>query len=356
MIAGSEFSRKLKKRLVDERIPLENAASDQLRAGIVLAGRGHAPENLFLKNYPNAVALSELNLHDEPGVVKYALWGMAELEIDHSQLRIPVDEIDDCEEQIRKWIFRLIFASDAGLETNLDLVSHIRKDDSEKVREEGAIGLRQNYVEEAVCGIMQWFSGESHEPTRNALIDHFCYNIIRDPRYADLIEQLYTEDQRRGVVRERVEAGVQGTDYYRKFRAIEMREEASAFLPPFEPEGLFGVKKIEQNFNQSTIGGVAGTGGVSVGSQNIDQSGIKADELTKLIGEIIAFAEKLDDPQRSQEGRQLAAKLQKNPSKNIFERAIEWVKLGASGAKAGSELYNAGNGLVEDLSGLAAFM
>ena len=282
-----------------------------LRAGIVLAGRGHAPENLFLKNYPNAVALSELNLHDEPGVVKYALWGMAELEIDHSQLRIPVDEIDDCEEQIRKWIFRLIFASDAGLETNLDLVSHIRKDDSEK-REESAIGLRQNYVEEAVCGIMQWFSGESHEPTRNALIDHFCYNIIRDPRYADLIEQLYTEDQRRGVVRERVEAGVQGTDYYRKFRAIEMREEASAFLPPFEPEGLFGVKKIEQNFNQSTIGGVAGTGGVSVGSQNIDQSGIKADELTKLIGEIIAFAEKLDDP-RALSGRSSACR--KTPEK-----------------------------------------
>lgn len=357
LIAGSEFSKKLRKRLVDEKIPLENAGSDELRAGIVLTGRGKAPENLFLRNHPNAVALSELNLHDEPGVVKYALWGMAELEMDHRELKIPVEEIDECEEQIRKWIYRLIFANVEGLSSNIDLISHITRDDSVKVREEGAIGLRRNFVQEAVPHVLKWYAGEANEQVRNALIDHFARNIEKDFRYAEIAERLYAEDQRRGVMRERIEAGVQGTDYYGKLRAIEMREEAATFLPPFSPEGVFGVHKIEQNFDHSVIGGVSATGDVSVGGQAVtQQSGVTADALTKIVEQILAFSRELDDPALTKEGNDLAEELSRKPSKNIVQRAIEWANTAAKGAKAGSALYHAGGALIEDLSGLAGQM
>jgi hypothetical protein len=352
LIAGSEFSTKLKKRLIDERIPLENAASDQLRAGIVLTGRGKAPENLFLAKHPNAVALSELNLHDEPGVVKYALWGMAELEIDHKQLKIPIDEIDTCEEQIRKWVYRLIFASPAGLENNLDLISHVARDDSAIVRLEGAIGLRRNFSEAAVEDIVRWFVREGHEQTKNAIIDHFCFNISRSESYSEIVGRMYSEDQRRGVIRERIEAGVQGTDYYGKFRSIEIREEASSFLPPFEAEGVFGMKKIEQNFNQSTIGAVTGEGAIAVGGVTVNQVGISPDALLDIVKNLLEFAHRVDDPTVSEQGVKIADELKAKPSKGIVERAIGWLNLATSGAKAGSELYNAGSGLIEDLSSL----
>lgn len=353
LIAGSEFSRKLRKRLVDERIPLENAASDELRAGIVLTGRGKAPENLFLRNHPNAVALSELNLHDEPGVVKYALWGMAELEIDHRQLKIPVEEIDDCEEQIRKWIYRLIFANSDGLASNIDLISHISRDESPKVREEGAIGLRRNFVQEAVPHILKWYAGEQSEQIRNVLIDHFSLHIEKDHRYAEISERLYASDQRRGTMRERIEAGVQGTDYYAKFRTIEMREEAASFLPPFDPKGVFGVPKIEQNFNRAVIGGVSATGDVSVSGHTMYQTGVSDEVLTKIVEQILAASKDISDPALAKQGSELAEELKTRPTKGIVQRAIEWVNIAASGAKAGSALYDAGGSLIEDLNSIA---
>lgn len=80
LIAGSEYSLLLRKRLVEERIPLDHATVEELRAAIVLTGRGKAPEYLFLERHPNEIAISELNRHDDPTVAKYSLWGMAENE------------------------------------------------------------------------------------------------------------------------------------------------------------------------------------------------------------------------------------------------------------------------------------
>ncbi len=62
LIAGAEHSRSLAKRLVDEKIPLDHATPDELRAAIVLTGKGLCSQNLFFSSHSNSVALSELNL------------------------------------------------------------------------------------------------------------------------------------------------------------------------------------------------------------------------------------------------------------------------------------------------------
>ena len=154
LIAGAEYSVLLRKRLMSERIPLTHASVEELRAAIVLTGRGKAPEYLFLERHPNEIALSELNKHDDPSVAKYSLWGMAELKMGFSFLKIDMSEYDACEGQVRKWILRLLFSDERALSQNIDLIWHGAQDEDVEVREEAAIGLRNCYVEGACSDIV----------------------------------------------------------------------------------------------------------------------------------------------------------------------------------------------------------
>lgn len=354
LIAGSEYSVLLRKRLVDERIPLDMASAEELRAAIVLTGRGKAPEYLFLENHSNKIAISELNLHDDPTVVKYSLWGMAELKLGFSFLKISLAEYDACPPQVRKWILRLLFSDERALSQNLDLIWHGAQDDDVEVREEAAIGLRNCYVEGASADILRWYQGEKVEGVQHALLDHFANFAIRNSKYEAIVRTIYEREPFRSPLRGRIEACVAGTELYRQLRVIELKEETvGLFSNDNDMEGIL-VPKIEQNFPNAQIGAVTGQGDNKIGSQTFNQ-GVSPEMLVQISDLIVRVAAMAGDEAQRREGEQIALEMKDAPKKGLVERAIGWTKTIASGASASAELVNASGELMhrlEDMSGL----
>jgi hypothetical protein len=355
LIAGSEYSSALRKRLVDEKIPMDNASAEELRAAIVLTGRGKAPEHLFLARHANDIALSELNLHDDPSVVKYSLWGLAERRMGFAFLKINLYQYDDCEPQVRKWILRLLFSDPRAFEQNLDLISHCAKDEDVDVREEAAIGLRTCYVEEASQKILVWYRGETSEPVKLAIIDHFAKFSDRNQTYEKIVREIYEREHWRSDLRGRIEASVGGTELYKKLRVIELKEEAvGLFSNDNDMEGVF-MPKIEQNFPNAQIGAVSGTGAISVENQTFNHGADPA-LVAKLCAELVRVASMVPDQELRRQGEALSIELKKEPSKGLVEKAIGWTKTVASASSAGAQLIHAGGDLVTQLDSLAGIM
>lgn len=353
LIAGSEYSALLEKRLVEERVPLDDATPEELRAAIVLTGRGRAPEHIFFARFKNDVALSELNQHDEPTVVKYSLWAMAERNLGFGYLKINLAEYDSCPAQVRKWILRLLFSDEVALSQNLDLIWHGAQDGAVEVREEAAIGLRQCYVEAAVSDIIRWYNNEPADLVKVCLIDHMASFAFREARYEELVTRIYGGEQYRSELRGRIEACVAGTEIFKKLRTVELKEEVvNLFTNDNDMDGVL-MPKIEQNFPNANIGGVTGTGNVNVGGQIIDQSGVSGAQLAQVIEKLMAFANQLPDETAAAEGKQLAVDLKAKPSKSSFQKLIGWTKTATSGLHAGSGLITAGGELVHDLDSLS---
>lgn len=356
LIAGSEYSAILQKRLVEEKIPLDHATDEELRAAIVLTGRGKAPNNLFFAEYSNEIALSELNQHDDPSVVKYSLWGLAERQLGFGYLKIDLADYDNCPPQVRKWMLRLLFSDENALSQNLDLIWHGAQDGAVEVREEAAIGLRRCYVEAAVTEIIRWYNNENEPLVLAALIEHMASFAVQDARYESLVTEIYSREVSRSELRGRIEACVVGTEMYRKFRSIELRDEVTTLFSNDNEIGAGLVPKIEQNFTNSNVTGVTGSGDVKIESASMQQNSIDPELVKDLVGKVIQFAAKIQDQGLANEGKELASELQEKPTKGVVEKLIGWVGLVSKGAKAGSDLITAGNELYEDLNGLAGNM
>ena len=355
LIAAAEYSRPLAKRLVNERIPLDHATSDELRAAIVLTGRGKAPENLFSAHHTNAVALSELNLHDEPGVTKYSLWALAELGLGFSSLKINISQYDSCDPQVRKWILRLLFSDELALSRNIDLIWHGAKDDAVEVREEAAIGLSECYVKGAAKEIMRWYVNEPEPLVREALIDHFALYSHRDERYAGLIVEEYQRSQVRSEVRDRIEARVRGTDLYGQLKMLELKQQTFALMA--NNNGFMGwpMTKNEINIHNSQVG-LASTSGVATANQVTFNAGASAEALPTLLSQFLSYLNSVDNPEFKRQGEEIAQQIAQEPKKSLLERAVNLVKLASSGAQAGSDLATSGGELIEGFTGMMGLL
>lgn len=353
LIAGSEYSVLLRKRLIDERIPLDNASAEELRAAIVLTGRGKAPEYLFLERHPNQIAISELNLHDDPAVVKYSLWGMAELKMGFSFLKIDLCEYDACEPQVRKWILRLLFSDERALAQNIDLIWHGAQDEDVNVREEAAIGLRNCYVEGACADILRWYRTEEVEAVSHALLDHFANFAVRNSIYAGIVKEVYAAQRFRSELRGRIEAAVAGTEIYRQLRVIELKEESVSLFSNDNDLGGILMPKIEQHFPNAQIGAVTAEGSVSINSQNFVQ-GPSAEMIDGICALIVKVAGLTASESTRREGEEIALELKRAPSKGLVERALGWVKAASAGASASAELIHAGGDLISQLDSVSS--
>lgn len=355
LIAGSEYSGELRKRLVAERIPLNHATPEELRAAIVLAGRGKAPEFLFERSHENCAAIPNLNLHDEPSVIKYSLWYMAETNIEFSHLKIKLEDFDACDPQVRKWILRLLFSNESVLSQNIDLISHASKDDEVDVREEAAIGLRNSYADSAAKEVIRWFTNERVDSVRHAIIDHFAKFSHRNERYEALIREIYRAETFRSPLRGRIEAAVAGTDLFRQLRVHEIKEESfDLFSNDNDIEGFF-MPKVVQNFPNAQIGAVTGKGPINIDNQTV-QGGMSPDMVAALIKQFVAVTELVRDVESRKEGERLLDELKAQPKEGFFKRAIGWTQTITSGANAGSELVKAGTELMTTLEGIGGIV
>ncbi|NJC34644.1 hypothetical protein GGR88_002158 [Sphingomonas jejuensis] len=345
LIAGAEHSHQLRRRLIKERIPLERADVDELRAAIVLTGRQKAPPHIFLPNHSNELALGELTLHDSDPVKKYAIWAQAERRLGFSALRIPISDYDSSAPQVRKWILRLLFSDPDGLSKNIDLIKHAQLDDNEDVRQEAAIQLRSNYVLDGSPYLQDWLASETHEPTKLALLDHITAFAYRDPSYLAICLSFYREAPLKSVLRTRLEAAASGTSVFKRLRAIELEEEsASLFSNDNEWEGR-SVTNLTQNF-YAPVGSATGTGAISADTISAI-SNVNNVQLQSALLSASSLLEKLKDEDIRAEGKVAIESVAKAPSRLGIGRVIDWLGKIKNGMDTTSGLISSADGLIE---------
>jgi hypothetical protein len=354
LIAASEHSLEHRKRLVTERIPLDGGSAAELRSAIVLAGKAQAPPNLFLANHSNDIALSELNRHEHPSVVKYSIWALAELRLGFGSLKLDISNFDASPPEVRKWIIRLLFSDEIALRQNIDLIRHTEMDVSEEVREEAALELRNTYLEEACEPILHWFHNEMHVLTRMALLDHIATYSERNIQYAHIVKSMYNDAAMKSPMRTRIEACVVKTSMYAKLRTIEMAEESSSL---FANDNDYGANRmiINQTFNNSTIGAVSGTGDVNIQTQDLI-SGIGDEMLKSIFEKILTFIQEQPEGDFKKQGSELLKEAAAAPSKPLLNRIVDWLRLAKDGITAGSALAATADGLVHQLNDYAGLM
>jgi hypothetical protein len=354
LIAASRFSLNQKQRLVQTRIPLDSASPEELRAAIVLTGTGKSPEHLFHAKHTNALALSELNLHDVPSVSKYSIWALAELKLGYSSLLLPVSSLESSPAEVRKWFLRLLFSDPYALRRHFELVRYAQTDKSTEVREEAAMELRNIYVDGLAPPVRDWFFNEIHEEARFALLEHMAAQSSFNESYRAITTEFYKTALLKSDTRNRIEAAAAGTPLFSELRKIALVEESRSLFSN-DNEFSLGAKSlttINQHFHNSQIGAVSASGSISaetIAAVQKIEDGDQRETLLKclsLIGQISA-------PEVKQEGEKLVGALAEAPSQPRWQQLLGYLKGAREGMDAASGLAEGMDGLIGNVQDLA---
>jgi hypothetical protein len=356
LIAAAQFSDAERTRLVETKIPIDTASTPELKAGLVLTGTGKAPENLFFASHKNKVALEQLNLHPVPSVSKYSIWALAKLRFGFDSLRIPLSEFDSSVPEVRKWVLRLLFSDSRHLSKNLEMVERASRDDSEEVRHESAIELRNIFVSGLDHYILAWFFLEPYAPARDALMEHMAANSEKAPDYWEVVTTIYEREPFGSQQRTRLEAASAGTTLYGALRRIAIKGELPRLLPD---ERIFGggpVTNIKNTFGEgSNFGALSFGGDVNTATINAINS-VQHEPTKQVLQAVLAFINVADlNPGQKAEGAQLVREAAGEPTKTRMQKLIGYLKTIGGGAQAAGSAVAGVDGLIDKVQSLPMF-
>lgn len=351
LIAAAQFSPLQKRRLIATRVPLETSDPAELRAAIILAGTDKGPEHLFDQKFPNAISLSQLNLHDVSSVSKYSIWALAQLNLGFSALQLPLSDFESSPPEVRKWILRLLFSDPSSLAKHLDMVSVAQRDPSREVREESAIELRDIFVLGLDKYVSDWLFKEDHHEAHKSLLDHMAAQSDKSARYPPIVTEFYRKSPPKSDSRIRIEAAAAGTSLYRDLRKIDYEDESGfLFHNDNDSDGRLGMVTINQDFSGSHIGAVTASGGISANTiAAVAQADAPAKEiLEKALGLIAG----LDQSPRT-EGERLIQEVASRPSKSGWEKLVSFLKGTKETVVALGGTVEGVDGMIDSISDLA---
>jgi len=343
-------------RLVASRIPIDNATTPELKAGLVLTGTGKAPEHLFFASHKNKTALEQLNLHPIASVSKYSIWALAKLKLGFDSLKIPLSEFDSSPPEVRKWVLRLLFSDHSNLSKNLEMVQRASRDDSDEVRHESAIELRDSFVVGLSAYVMEWFFAEPYLPARDALLEHMAANAERSPDYWELITTLYEREPFGSQQRTRLEAASAGTSLYGALRRLAVKGEIPRLLPDDRILGAGPMTTINNNFGQgSSFGAVAFGGSVHVATANAISS-VQHEPTRDVLQSVLSFINSADlNPGQKAEGETLVREAAAEPTKSTMQKLVGYLTALGGGAQAATGAVQGVDGLIEAVQQLPMF-
>ena len=354
LIAAAQYSQEMRQLLVDEKIPIENASAEELKAGLILTGTSKAPEHLFFANHKNRVALEELNLHPVPSVSKYSIWALAKLKLGFDSLKIPKSEFESSPPEVRKWVLRLLFSDERNLGKNLDMVQRAGRDESEEVRHESAIELRGSFVSDMCPYVKDWYLNESYVPAHDALIEHMAAQAFKSDEYLELVTETYERDSFASQRRTRLEAAAAGTSTYAELRRISAKQENATLFTGSQFTGGETVTNITNNFGTGNNYAALAIGGSSVSAETISAIGsVRNPSAKEVLEAVLTFINGADlNPGQMAEGEALVREVASDPSKTKFQKLIGYVKSLGAGASAASTLVGGVDGLVDKIQAI----
>ena len=344
LISAAQFSPVQKRVLIDTRIPLEKASGEELRAGIILAGTGEAPEHLFDERHPNAIALSELNRHHISSVRKYSLWGISELDLGFSSVQISRGEIENQPDEVKKWIYRTLVRDAHHFPKNIDLFQQATREKSSDVRLEIAIELKEIYIPDVEKIVQNWIQREPDDDVRFALLEHMATHSEKSSGYKNMVVAVYQSEPSKSDIRARLEAAAAGTATYSELVRIS-----------YSDEGLFKMEETKNVTNEINIygGQVGSVSGSGAAHSDVIQviNGIDSEALREVMSQFLVLIQKLDDKKQA-EGQALIKEMSEKPSDSVGKKIVKFLK----GVKVSSQsvegIVQAADGIAGTISGM----
>jgi hypothetical protein len=343
LIAASQYSLTQKRVLVETLIPLETADDASLRSAIVLTGMQKAPEHLFDRRYPNAIALSQLNLHDVPAVSKYSIWAITKLRHGYSSLLLPEDRIESSPAEIRKWVFRLLISDPAWMARKLDLFESIPSDPSVEVREEAAIQLRDSFIHGLDRIASKWFFREEHEETRALLLDHMAAQSYRSAVYAPIVVEMYKRAPPHSNQRIRMEAAAAKTPLFSELRRVALVEEGG-FLFSNDNDFRGGGTVTNINVHGGNIGAITGSGDIT-GETIAAISTVENADTKEILAQVFEIVSAIQEPGARAEAQTAVQEAAKKPNRGAWKKILNVLQ----GVKTGTLAVNSTAANVDQL-------
>lgn len=336
LIAASQHSVVQKAELVRTMVPLETSDAANLRAAIVMAGLRKAPEHLFDRRHPNAIALSQLNKHDVASVSKYSIWGISQLKLGFSSLLLPESDIESSPPEVRKWVYRLLISDPPAMAKRLDMLGSIQRDPSPEVREESAIELRDNFAPGLERYVSDWFFKEEHRQARLLLLDHMAAQSTFAERYEEIVVEFYKRASPKSDERIRLEAAAAGTQLYAKLRKIDIEEEKGVLFAmndnDSEKKTAGDVYNVTQHIQANQIGAVSG--GPITGETIAAVAHVENGDTKDILTAVLAIIEKIEDAAVRKEAEKAVKEVAESPSPSKWRKVLGLLKGVQTGAIA----------------------
>jgi hypothetical protein len=134
--------------------------------------------------------ISQLNTFSDSNVSEYSIWALFhDKQGSLANLKIPPAGFRKQPENIRRWIYRLLFKEEKNININYDLVKELLKDeDSTNAKEGFLIGLGQYYPNPEIKKIlMGQFDVEKNPLLRIQFLRHFFKFKKKDEDYRELL-------------------------------------------------------------------------------------------------------------------------------------------------------------------------
>jgi hypothetical protein len=328
LIAASQYSFAQKRLLVETLVPLETADDASLRSAIVLTGTKKAPEHLFDRRHPNAIALSELNLHNNPSVSKYSIWALAQLEHGYSSLLLPEDRIEASAPEIRKWVYRLLISDPDWLRRKLDMIEALPNDSSAEVREEAAIELRDAFTPGLDKIVSKWLFREEHLETKALLLDHMTAQSDRSAMYVTIVMEMYKHAAPQSNERLRMEAAAAKTPLFSQLRRTAIVEEGGMLFA--NDNELFGGNVVNINVHGGQVGAVTASGNIT-GETIAAIAQVQNADTKEILTRVFELIGNVQDPKRKIEAEVAIKEVAAKPSKSAWRKVLDVLQ----GIKAG---------------------
>ena len=249
----------------------------------LLAGYGRAPENLMHPRIDNGELLGELNHYPQNEVAEYSVWALWRApEFSRAQLKIPLHELLSKEENVRRWIYRLLTLDADFLEANADLFQQLTADKEVRAREGLALGIRDITVQGLRFHVMQWLNREQEPGIQELLLEHLATSPTMDKDLNDFLYRSYVQAAAGGGLRRRLRSAVSGRhqSLFQAFSVWDAKQKLDMENPGlFDSQpNLIGAPTVTNyNFNgpvsgqNQSFGGNANAGSIAgrdVNAQN----------------------------------------------------------------------------------------
>jgi hypothetical protein len=286
-----------------------DAATDlALMWAALLDGYGRAPHDLFGDRRDIADVIGSLQDHHNPNVSEYAIWSLSNNpRYSLTDLRIPPIGHPSAPPNAQRWINRLVTKESDLPATRVDLVDDLRRDRATVAREGLALGLRYSFTAAVTAVVEQWFSQETDDGTRRALLEHMARYSNHSGNYTDHVRDSFKKE-RTETVRKRIISAAARTTLYSELKRIEAKEqigEQPELFSVFQQlGGLINVTNDHRTYNITNLNARAVAFGDMCNSANQTVSQLPAarEDERMLLAQILDLAKSADsvpEPQRA---------------------------------------------------------